>query len=786
MTVTLSLFAGAGAQFLDNSGNVLTGGKIYTYAAGTTTPAETYTDISGVTPHPNPIILDASGRVPGGEIWLRLGVGYKFILKTSTEVLIATYDNIPSSAQPPAANDADSIMYEQGYTVNAGSFVIGKTYRIVSVGSTNFVAIGASANTVGLHFIATGVGSGSGTAELSQTVETKLRQTVSVKDFGAVGDGITNDTVAIQAAIDSLSPNGGVVNFPAGEYRIARNIGVNDRWGVKITSSNITLKGDQAYLRRFDTDISTYALAYPILFVGTPDSNVAAASTNIIIDELNFIGENTRHSSTGSSLSDFRYAIEFKNSSDTWVKNCIFSAIDSSAMDYQRPVTYDYANNQYYNTTKNYRSKITGCSFIAEPHAVVRRALLHAIPVSGVDFCLIDNNYFEWCDDCVSGETTYNRYQDTENDTFTYPSPPGALALGPVKRSGRNITISNNVCYNSSEHALYPALMDVTITGNNIRTDEPTICTGDMIKIRSRGVTCTGNIISNYANGISVNEAAQDVTISGNTIRCCSSTETGGKIDINSENLSSYISNRPAFYIGGSPDYQPMRNIAVVGNTLIIPDAAAAATNQDVAIRIYTAITDANYPEGQIQGITISNNTIKGYNVGIYTVNNLFRNCVVNGNSFYAKNFVTAGFTTGTTLNTRAVVQALQSSAGATLTSMSPLTFSDNYVFGATYLFATNTAAGGANTYYIPESIVGNRLNYIKNIKTADVRLPSFENRFTNNTGTFFLDRTWGGATLENTLFDGTNSDSLRRYCTQWTGSQYRFYTDDAGTFVTL
>ena len=94
MSVNLSPLAGAAAQFLDNSGNVLTGGKLYTYLAGTTTPAATYTSNTGVTFHTNPIILDAAGRVPGGEIWLTALQNYKFILSTSTDVLLGTYDNI--------------------------------------------------------------------------------------------------------------------------------------------------------------------------------------------------------------------------------------------------------------------------------------------------------------------------------------------------------------------------------------------------------------------------------------------------------------------------------------------------------------------------------------------------------------------------------------------------------------------------------------------------------------------------------------------------------------------
>lgn len=220
---TLSPVWGAGAQLFDNSGNVLTGGKIETYEAGTTTPAVTYTNPIGSVFNSNPIIADASGRL-SNEIWLPVSASYKFVLKDANNVLIATYDNIPAAPQPPIVNDASSISYEQGYTVTAGAFTVGATYRITSIGTTNFVAIGAAANVTGILFTATGVGSGTGTAEYSRTVQAKLRETVSVQDFGAVGDGVTDDTAAIQAAIAT----GEYLYFPKPDvfYNVASSLNI--------------------------------------------------------------------------------------------------------------------------------------------------------------------------------------------------------------------------------------------------------------------------------------------------------------------------------------------------------------------------------------------------------------------------------------------------------------------------------------------------------------------------------------------------------------------------------
>ncbi len=66
-----------------------------------------------------------------------------------------------------------------------------------------------------------------GTGATARTVQSKLREFVSVKDFGAVGDGVTDDTAEIQAAIDAVfSAGGGVVYMPEGVYKTSVQITV--------------------------------------------------------------------------------------------------------------------------------------------------------------------------------------------------------------------------------------------------------------------------------------------------------------------------------------------------------------------------------------------------------------------------------------------------------------------------------------------------------------------------------------------------------------------------------
>jgi hypothetical protein len=160
-------------QFLDANGNPLSGGKVYTYAAGTTTPLVTYTDESGTTPNSNPVILDSRGEA---AIWLGVA-SYKLKLTTSTDVEIWTVDNIVSASVQALADLSES----------GGAALVGYLPA--------------------------------GTGAVATTVQAKLRETVSVKDFGAKGDGVSNDTTAIQTEI-----NQGRTLFPSGTYNISSSL----------------------------------------------------------------------------------------------------------------------------------------------------------------------------------------------------------------------------------------------------------------------------------------------------------------------------------------------------------------------------------------------------------------------------------------------------------------------------------------------------------------------------------------------------------------------------------
>ena len=175
MAVNLSSLGGAAAQFFNNDGTVLSGGKIYTYAAGTTTPVATFTTSAGNIAHTNPIILNSAGRVSSGEIWLTEGTQYKFVLNDANDVLIASFDNLYGISSLTLPISSVNVTYNEG-----------------------------------------------GAGAVTSTVQAKLREAISVLDFidpslhASIAAGTYTSDLSNQ--VQSAFNTGNRILFPAGTY----------------------------------------------------------------------------------------------------------------------------------------------------------------------------------------------------------------------------------------------------------------------------------------------------------------------------------------------------------------------------------------------------------------------------------------------------------------------------------------------------------------------------------------------------------------------------------------
>jgi len=160
MPVNLSPVAGAAQQFFSNSGVPLTGGLLYTYAAGTTTPLATYTTAAGSTANSNPIVLNSAGRLDN-EVWLTSTLTYKFVLKDSSGVTIATYDDIPGIGSVSGLTSGSSILYGNGsggfsnVTIGSNLSFVGGTLS-ASTGSSGTGSVTSVAMTTPDAFTVTG------------------------------------------------------------------------------------------------------------------------------------------------------------------------------------------------------------------------------------------------------------------------------------------------------------------------------------------------------------------------------------------------------------------------------------------------------------------------------------------------------------------------------------------------------------------------------------------------------------------------------------------------------
>lgn len=179
-----SLLPNGKQSFETSAGTPLVGGRLYTYAAGTTTPKATYADAAETTPNTNPVILDARGEAT--VFW---SGAYKVQLRDALDAVIWTVDG-----------------------------VVGSDVQFAQLASS------AGASLVGYLPVGTGV--------QARTAQAKLREmSRSVEDFGGIANGLTNNDAAIALA---AAATGGRFHFPGpGVYVCSASV-----WGYAFTAGD--------------------------------------------------------------------------------------------------------------------------------------------------------------------------------------------------------------------------------------------------------------------------------------------------------------------------------------------------------------------------------------------------------------------------------------------------------------------------------------------------------------------------------------------------------------------
>ena len=203
-----------------------------------------------------------------------------------------------------------------------GQYVVPTTNGTV-IGATTGPFVALDPATIGQTFTARKFNAGAtanflapGTGTITRTLDSKLADVISVKDYGATGDGTTNDTTFIQAALDANA--GKSVYFPLGTYRTTSQL---------VVAANTTLIGDD---RKAVIDVQPAHAPIPNGSSGaaalTFNNGFELGGNGITFDGLWIKGTNEAKYRVGDLTKRDEYAAGIRglNKHDVVIKNCTF------------------------------------------------------------------------------------------------------------------------------------------------------------------------------------------------------------------------------------------------------------------------------------------------------------------------------------------------------------------------------------------------------------------------------------------------------------------------------
>lgn len=205
-------------QFFNSNGDPLNGGKLYTYAAGTTTPKATYTTEAGSVANANPVVLDSAGRAV-----VFLTGSYKFRLEDSLGNLIRETDNVTAFSTQASTVDNIVANFTEAVVVAADSFIFADasdsnaTRRDTIQGILDLVPAYSPPNS----FVRVGTSNGAGSTNTAirrfTTTHASAGSDITYADSAANGASFTINTTGVYAIsyTDSFSI--------AADFGISRN-----------------------------------------------------------------------------------------------------------------------------------------------------------------------------------------------------------------------------------------------------------------------------------------------------------------------------------------------------------------------------------------------------------------------------------------------------------------------------------------------------------------------------------------------------------------------------------
>ena len=389
---------------------VLSNATCTVYVAGTSTAATLYSD-NGITPLANPFLSSSTGQV-------------------------AFY----------AANGLyDLVVSKIGYL----------TVTISAIELDDLLAPSGS-NSVGYL--------PAGTGAVATTVQTKLRESVSVKDFGAVGDGTTNDSAAINSAIASNRN----VYFPAGTYLIASSIQVASK-------SNVVLQGA-------GVDVAIIKCSPSATFT-VPALDITS-STTVSVNGL------TVDSNSNSSLNSLA-VVRFVSCTDTVFSDSkiLHSYVGIGINSCTRfRVERNYLRKNAIATTLNYNINVSSTLSVCSQGEV------------NDNFCLNSGSGFIGADINISRNQFISNSYGAGIATFGN----GATGTTPGFFYGKYF-VSDNLCRNGTQRdsdGYMVAGMEIAGAYSRIENNTVHDNAGEGIRLFAYQSICTGNIVFGNGTGL--------------------------------------------------------------------------------------------------------------------------------------------------------------------------------------------------------------------------------------------------------------------------------------------